>query len=65
VKDLQTSPESSRFQMQLAQPEALAQFIANEEGLTIETATDRLQVGRDLQRGQFGQRLPARTNPIR
>ena len=44
MQDLQPQTEPGRLQVELAQSAALVQFIADEQILAIEAATDRLQV---------------------
>ena len=58
MQDLQTIAEPGRLQVQLAQAAALAQFVADEQGLPIKTAADGLKFGVNCQGGQLGQFQP-------
>ena len=50
--------------MELAEPPAAAQFIADEQGLAIEAAADRFELGVDGQGLQLRQARPAGANAV-
>ena len=64
MKDLQSGPQAGRFQVELAEPPAAAQFIADEQGLAIEAAADRFELGVDGQGLQLRQAQPAGANAV-
>ena len=63
MKDLQASPQTGRFEMELAQAPAAVHLIADKELLAIEAAADRLQGRIDRQGLQARQAITAAPDP--